>query len=83
MAKRLKVYGGMVMRLTGQHRAVIAAHNASEVAAAIGNATAHYVRGYWCVTGNENEIQIAMANPGKLMLQIDRHSEQFTIDNKS
>lgn len=64
MAKRLKVYGGMVMNGARQSRAVIAAHNAQEVADALGNATAYYVRGYWSVTGNAKEVQAAMTMPG-------------------
>ena len=69
MAKRLRVYGGMVIRPTGQRRAIIAAHNAQEVATALGNASAYYVRDYWSVTGNKNDIDTAMAKPGVLFVE--------------
>lgn len=74
MARRLKVYGGSYR---GQHRAIIAAHNAEEVARAIGNATAYYVRGYWSVTGNAAEIEAAMAKPGVLLVETAKNSDRF------
>lgn len=80
MTKRLKVYGGTVMRKTGQHRAVIAAHNAQEVADALGNASAYYVRRYWSVTGNVKEIEAAKARPGVLLLEIERYSQTYVAD---
>lgn len=78
MAKRLKVYGGLVMRGHRQARAVIAAHNAQEVADALpGRASAYYVRGYWSVTGNAKEIEAAMATPGVLLLEDEPSSYKF------
>lgn len=76
MVRRLKVYGGLVMRADGQKRAVIAAHNAQEVADAVG-ATAHYIRGYWSETGNEEEITQAMASPGTLLVETSRYSGKY------
>jgi hypothetical protein len=77
MTKRLKVYGGSYM---GRHRAIIAAHNAQEVADALGNASAYYVRGYWSVTGNAEEIAMAMARPGILL--IERSDGHFEAKDK-
>lgn len=80
MARRLKVYGGRVMRGPRQRRAVIAAHNAQQVADAIGNATAYYVRGYWCETGNTGDIAAAMASPGVLLVETAEHSGIYEPD---
>lgn len=82
MAKRLKVYGGQVMRPGGQRRGVIAAYNAQEVADALGNASAYYVRGYWSVTGNAKEIEVATANPGVLLIENQRNSHNYSPDDR-
>jgi hypothetical protein len=74
MARRLKVYGGHHL---GRYRAVIAAHNAQEVADAIGNASAYYVRGYWSTTGNDTEIAAAMAQPGVLLVEYERNTGKY------
>lgn len=74
MAKRLKVYGGSYR---GRYRAIIAAHNAQEVADALGNASAYYVRGYWSVTGNAGEIAAAMAQPGVLLIETASNSNKY------
>lgn len=74
MARRLKVYGGSYF---GKSRAIIAAHNAQEVADALGNTSAYYVRGYWSVTGNAGEIAAAMAKPGVMLIATDERATQF------
>ena len=71
MARRLKVYGGTNQ---GRGRAIIAAHNAQEVADAI-HASAYYDRGYWSETGNAAEIAAAMARPGVLLIADDGSTE--------
>lgn len=80
MAKRLKVYGGLVMRGQRQVRAVIAASNAQEVADALGNASAYYVRGYWSVTGNVKEVNAALALPGTLLLETAQNSGNYASE---
>lgn len=77
MARRLRVYGGTTVRGGKCLRAIIAAHNAQEVADALGNASTYYVRGYWCVTGNNIEIEAAMATPGVLLIEDKEHSNNF------
>jgi hypothetical protein len=78
MGKRLKVYGGLVFRGSRQVRAVIAAHNAEEVARAHpGRCSAYYIRGYWSVTGNVKEVEAAMAQPGVLLVEIAEHTDRF------
>ena len=74
MTRRLKVYGGSVH---GQYRGIIAAHNAQEVADALGNASAYYVRGYWAVTNNKAEIAAAMAQPGILLIETKIYSGKY------
>jgi hypothetical protein len=79
MGKRLKVYGGLVFRGPRQVRAVIAAYNAEEVARAHpGRCSAHYIRGYWSVTGNTKEVEAAMAQPGILLVEESERSGRFT-----
>lgn len=80
MARRLKVYGGASVRKGKCVRSIIAAHNAQEVADALGNASAYYVRGYWSVTGNAAEIQAAMANPGVLLIETADRSAKYVPD---
>jgi hypothetical protein len=78
MGKRLKVYGGLVMRGHRQARAIIAAHNAQEVADAVpGRCSAYYIRGYWSVTDNAKEIEAAMASPGVLLMEDEPSSYRF------
>ena len=83
MGKRLKVYGGLVFHGARQVRAVIAAYNAQEVADAHpGRASAHYIRGYWSVTGNAKEVEAAMAKPGVLLLETCERSGKFAAASR-
>lgn len=70
------------MRSTGPHRAIIAAHNAQQVADKLGNASAHYVRGYWSVTGNEKELLAAKADPMTLLIETPDRSGCYVADEK-
>lgn len=84
MAKRLKVYGGLVMRGSRQARAIIAAHNVQEVADANpGRCSAYYIRGYWSVTGNAKEVEAAMNAPGVLLLEDAPSSYTYTALSRS
>jgi hypothetical protein len=61
---RLKVFGGCTFVPGGkQVRAIVAASSALKVARAVGT-SAHYIRGYWAVTANAEELSIALAKPG-------------------
>lgn len=80
MARRRKVYGGAAVRKGKCVRSIIAAHNAQEVADALGNASAYYVRGYWSVTGSAAEIEAAMARPGVLLVETGERSGEYVSD---
>jgi hypothetical protein len=82
MTRRLKVYGGAHVVGNKCVRAIIAAHNAQEVASALGNASAYYVRGYWSVTGNAKEIEVAMSQPGILFVE-NPQSREYAASQRS
>lgn len=58
----LKVYGGATMVGMQQVRTIVAASNQKEAAELLGT-TLHEIRSYWSVTGNELEIDTALASP--------------------
>ena len=64
---KYKVYGGMIMVNGKQVRVVIATTSAQKAAHAA-KTTVGYVRDYWSVTGNEAEINAAMATPETLII---------------
>jgi len=60
---QLKVWGGMPTN--GNHRqerCVVAAKSQKDVARIIGESL-YRIRGWWCVTGNKEEIEKALAKP--------------------
>ena len=59
MAK-LRVFGG---NLDGIHRAIVAAPNKTQAAKAIG-ISLHHFNGYFSETGNPEEVEQAMSEPG-------------------
>lgn len=77
--RTLKVWTGLHFVETKQYPAIIAAHNAKEVAAALRNASERYVRDYWSVTGNTGQIAAAMAQPGVLLIERERHSGKYEV----
>jgi hypothetical protein len=65
--KRLKVYGGMPLNKDHiQERAVAAVFNQKELAELTG-CSLYEIRGWWCETGNKEELEKALANPHKLI----------------
>ena len=61
--KELKVFGGMPFNANHrQERCVIAAYSQKQVAEIIGTSLSD-IRGWWCVTGNKEEIEKALAKP--------------------
>lgn len=67
--RRLKVYG--VNRSVGrrpQVRCIVAAHNIPQAAALFG-VSPSYLRTYGSETGNDEEIAVAKAQPGKVFWQ--------------
>jgi len=64
---QLKVYGGMSYNSSyKQERVVCAVYSQKEVAQLTGNSI-NYIRDYWSITGNREEIEKATANPHKLI----------------
>lgn len=75
MSKQLKVYGGNLFTPLGQRRAIVAATSKAEVSRLIGWTVAQ-MRDYWCETGNERELEQALAQPGVILVNPDRNSRQ-------
>ncbi len=64
---KLKVYGGNLFNQDyKQERVVCAVANQKEVAE-LTKQSSYYVRGWWSITGNAEEIEKALANPHKLI----------------
>lgn len=70
--RKLKVYGGMYF--TDNHkqmRHIMASTSWAKVAKAT-KYSVGYLRAYWCITGNESEIKLAMATP-ETLINTGRH----------
>jgi hypothetical protein len=61
--RELKVYGGMTFQGGEQVRTIVAATSWVKAAEATGMKVA-YIREYWSITGNKDEIDAAMKSPG-------------------
>lgn len=59
---KLKVYGGWSFHNGKQERTVIAAYTQRQVAELTGNPLS-YIRGWWAITANREEVELAMENP--------------------
>ena len=64
--RKLKVYGGMAFHNHKQERAICAVFNQAE-AAQLSDVEISYIGNYWCVTGNADEINQALAKPHQLI----------------
>ena len=65
--RKLKVYGCSIMFNKGrQGRSVVAVHNQKEAAKAF-NESLYFVRVWCCETGNEEEVRLALKEPGKVV----------------
>lgn len=63
MKGKLKVYGGNIFVRGVQRRAIVAASSQKEVARIIG-CPLYEIREWWCETGNNRELDVALAEPG-------------------
>lgn len=64
MTLSLKVFGGdMFNHQHKQVRTIVAAHTQKEAAKLTG-LSLYYFREYWCETGNDDELSIALSAPG-------------------
>lgn len=70
----MKVYGGRYHLRGKSLRAVVAANNQREVANVTG-VSLHEIQVYWCVTGNQAEIEAAMTRPRTLLLIRQEYSD--------
>ena len=62
----LKVYGGLKhMGSRGQLRTIVAATSRAKAAELVGLRLSELI-GYWSVTENKTEIDLALAHPGKV-----------------
>ena len=78
MARELQVYGYMGHRShvpKGQTREIVAAHSGAEMRRITG-ITASWYRDHCSVTGNPEEVELAMTNPGEIFWRplVDMHS---------
>lgn len=65
--RKMKVYGGSMIKSGRENRVVIAATSWKRVAEIVGLPLG-YLRNYWAVTGNDGEIAAAMAQPETMVV---------------
>lgn len=76
MAK-IKVFGGLVFRGDKQVRAIVASTSKAKAAAAV-DESPHQFGNFWCETGNQKELQIALANPGQVFVASSSMGKDFS-----
>lgn len=64
---KLKVYGGHTF-LKGKQVRVVIATTSWKRAAVLSGESLHHIRGYWSITGNAHELEIALNDPEKMIL---------------
>ncbi len=65
---KLKVWSGLIFIKSKQHRAIMATTSQRRVAELI-DSTLHEVQNYWSITGSEEELAIALANPERVFVK--------------
>ena len=65
---KLKVFSGLIHIKGEQRRTIVATTSQGKVTELVG-LTLHEVQNYWCVTGNEEEMAIALANPERVFIK--------------
>lgn len=65
--RKLRIYGGHVLRGGAFRRAVMASQTLSTISIATGE-TPYAIRKFWCQTRDEREIRLARAIPNKLLV---------------
>ena len=72
--KNYKVYGGNRTYKSKQKRIIVAAKSQKEAAALFG--VSYYIFKTWyCETGNDLELSVALSNPGTVFVSIEGMSE--------
>jgi hypothetical protein len=75
--RKLKVYGGNIFVKGAQRRAIVAAFSQAEVARIIG-CSLYEIRGWWSQTGNDHELEIALASPRTIFFtDINKHEAPY------
>jgi hypothetical protein len=73
----LKVWGGLIhMGARGQCRTVVAATSQAKAAEALG-CTIGEVRGWWSVSGNEDDCRAALSEPGRVFMASSSMGRDF------
>jgi hypothetical protein len=74
----LKVYGGLKhMGSRGQLRTIVATTSKAKAAELVGLRPCE-VAGYWSVTGNKTELDVALAAPGQVFQASSSMGKDFT-----
>ena len=70
MARKLKVFGGRIFlgHLCPRGGRAVIATTSQKKAAEIAGTSLGEIRNYWSTTGNPREVELAMANPEKLIV---------------
>ena len=68
---KLKVYG---VGWCGKYRRIVAASNLKTAAELI-KTTVHQMQRYACITGNDQEVKLAMSEPGVVWERTNDHKE--------
>ena len=63
MPRKLKVFGGLTFNNKHKQVRTIVATTTKKRACELLNTTMHEFNNYWCETGNETELKIAIASP--------------------
>jgi hypothetical protein len=70
---KLKVWG---INIDGKHRCIVAAQSGKEAARLL-DVTYSYLNGWGSVTGNEEELNLALDKPGTVFIKEDRQSGEY------
>jgi hypothetical protein len=71
-----KVFGGLLKRNGKRLRTIVAAPSQKVAAECLGVSVA-YLREYLCVSDNDNEVKIAMSQPGVVFQVVEEGSSKF------
>ncbi len=74
--KTLKVWGGLTMQGNKQHRTIVATYTKKKVCELV-NISISELNNYWCETGNEIELKLALANPETVFVELNMYKQDF------
>lgn len=76
----LKVFGGLTFVGGKQVRTIVAAKSQKAAAEAVGISLGEF-RNYWAETGNDQELEIALPQPGIVFIEAVPRSGEFQPAN--